>query len=676
MNVLVYTGPGTARGPVQHTLTTLRSLLSSSYDVIPVDSNTLLKEPWQHTAACLVIPGGRDLPYVEHLEPHGTKIVEDYVKNGGSYLGICAGAYFACKGVEFEVGRQGYEVVGGRELRFWPGIGKGSVTENFIYDSEEGARAVKVVRDNQFAAGGVEGAAVDLYVNGGPYFDLTNVTLGDSAHVLAWYSNDDGSAIADRPAIVECVVGKGKAILSGPHFEYQLVGGPKSGEEPEEVRRRLQAAEPQRASLTRDLLVRLGLRLNDPSSDLSAASGDATPKLSFMYLCDSRRSGDANEQWLAKVLGPKCQSGTVEDTANRLTFTRADASKDGMPAVHLNTLSISDVEADKPSVNIVVYPSGQYPTEETPKFDFARYFSVLEECQGSQRDQNPAPAFGSSLLYGEIVGSTQTLLEKNLKLASTLHNGFVCTATHQVAGRGRGKNSWISQAGCLMFSYALEHHDMKSAIFVQYLVGLSLVDAVRARPGCENLPIHLKWPNDIYARVDDGPDGLRKIGGILVTSSYQDGAFRMVIGCGVNVSNARPTTSLQELQRLHSMKLGSSKASPDLVTVEEVLARFMTQFERDYKLFADTAKSGRGFAFEPFLERYYAAWLHSDAVVSLQDHDNTRAKIVGIDSGGLLRAVTVADDHSEAESTYAREYLLQPDGNSFDMMKGLIMRKK
>ncbi|KAL3898457.1 MAG: hypothetical protein SGCHY_002725 [Lobulomycetales sp.] len=71
---------------------------------------------------------------------------------------------------------------------------------------------------------------------------------------------------------------------------------------------------------------------------------------------------------------------------------------------------------------------------------------------------------------------------------------------------------------------------------------------------------------------------------------------------------------------------------------------------------------------------YNRTWLHSAQVVSIDANalggtgkriDNVT--VSGLDlKSGLLRAT--ADD--------ATEYLLQPDGNSFDMMKGLIKRKK
>ena len=49
----------------------------------------------------------------------------DYVKSGGSYLGLCAGAYYGCARVVFEPGTP-LEVVGGRELQFFPGTARGA----------------------------------------------------------------------------------------------------------------------------------------------------------------------------------------------------------------------------------------------------------------------------------------------------------------------------------------------------------------------------------------------------------------------------------------------------------------------------------------------------------------------------------------------------------------------
>jgi glutamine amidotransferase-like uncharacterized protein len=44
---------------------------------------------------------------------------------GGSYLGLCAGAYYGSSRVVFEPGTP-LEVIGDRELAFFPGIARGA----------------------------------------------------------------------------------------------------------------------------------------------------------------------------------------------------------------------------------------------------------------------------------------------------------------------------------------------------------------------------------------------------------------------------------------------------------------------------------------------------------------------------------------------------------------------
>jgi biotin--protein ligase len=76
------------------------------------------------------------------------------------------------------------------------------------------------------------------------------------------------------------------------------------------------------------------------------------------------------------------------------------------------------------------------------------------------------------------------------------------TATVQVAGRGRGSNVWVSPAGALMFSTVVRHpmEKMQSApiVFVQYLAAMAVVKGIKTYDkGYEQLPIKMKWPNDV-----------------------------------------------------------------------------------------------------------------------------------------------------------------------------------
>lgn len=92
----------------------------------------------------LVMPGGRDLPYVERLRGKGNEAISRFVENGGGYLGICAGAYYGCSAVQFAQGDPHLEVVGRRELSFFKGVSQGPVFAGFDYSTNEGAMAADI----------------------------------------------------------------------------------------------------------------------------------------------------------------------------------------------------------------------------------------------------------------------------------------------------------------------------------------------------------------------------------------------------------------------------------------------------------------------------------------------------------------------------------------------------
>lgn len=72
-------------------------------------------------------------------------------------------------------------------------------------------------------------------------------------------------------------------------------------------------------------------------------------------------------------------------------------------------------------------------------------------------------------------------------------------------------------------------------VFVQYLFGLAVVEACRedAVLGKWGVSVRLKWPNDLYAVVGGGEGVRKKIGGILVNTSFSSGQVDIVIGaCG------------------------------------------------------------------------------------------------------------------------------------------------
>lgn len=124
MNVLIYADEGVSQNSLSNTRAALSDLLSESYDIKPVSAQTLAQEPWEGATSLLVFPGGRDLPYCAKLAGAPNAKIKRWVQQGGKYLGLCAGAYYGSQRVEFELGTP-LEVVGDRELDFFPGLCRG-----------------------------------------------------------------------------------------------------------------------------------------------------------------------------------------------------------------------------------------------------------------------------------------------------------------------------------------------------------------------------------------------------------------------------------------------------------------------------------------------------------------------------------------------------------------------
>ena len=204
--IFVYAGPGSSIRCVRHTVLSIQSLTRSQ--VRTICPNRIIEGSWEKEADLFIIPGGADLPYVEALKGAGNQKIRAYVEEGGSFLGICAGSYYAGAYVEFAKGTS-IEVLGQRELSFFSGTVEGPFLAPYEYETQSGARAAKIFwKDSEEFEKEKEFSL--FYLGGGRFIEASNK---ENVTVLAAY--EEGSS-----AIIECKVGKGNAILSGVHFEY------------------------------------------------------------------------------------------------------------------------------------------------------------------------------------------------------------------------------------------------------------------------------------------------------------------------------------------------------------------------------------------------------------------------------------------------------------------------
>lgn len=218
--LMKFTGNGSTVESVRHCLYSLRRLLSPNYAVIPVTDTVILQEPWTASCALLVFPGGADMGYCRSLNGEGNRIIERYVRRGGSYLGFCAGGYYGSSRCEFEVGNRVLEVIGPRELGFFPGTCRGCAFKGFVYHSEAGAKAVELKVGKEAFKDGPVPESFHSYYNGGGVFVDAGKFANKGVETLASYADPLDCEGGDGPAaIVYRKVGDGGVLLTGTHPE-------------------------------------------------------------------------------------------------------------------------------------------------------------------------------------------------------------------------------------------------------------------------------------------------------------------------------------------------------------------------------------------------------------------------------------------------------------------------
>ncbi|KAI0267285.1 hypothetical protein BC834DRAFT_822580 [Gloeopeniophorella convolvens] len=623
MNVLVYatsTAPGLSN--------TLRSVLSPFYTVQSITPASLATQPWPTSCALLVIPsldrsaGPLSLPKPAH------DAVQQYIATGGRLLGIGLGASLLPS-----------RATQGRFDLWDSGSSTGIVPET----PGEAPATQNVPSTLRLQTGAVLSG---LRPAGAPF----ELARGASTAVRARWEEPAGAV-----AGAQVPVGSGQAGF----WDVALDDGADSANA---------------HALLRFALASLGLML--PANAPGAAALPPVPTQPLPQLLLHQRSkGHIVETVLknlgisAAVLGELKEIKDISDTFEFHVVTAESSARliaDARNAADAGTPPTSD-----PPRVVIVLPVDVLPSRElTPRFDAEEYFGALEAAKAaSDAGVQSGWGLGEALFYSEAVTSTQTMLERNPQFLAALPAPIVSLASFQLAGRGRGSNTWLSPEGCLQFSVLLRAplsaFPAPRLVFIQYLFGLAVVTACRspqALGGEQGARVKLKWPNDVYVELPDG--NTRKVGGILVNTSFSSGSVDVVVGCGLNVSTPEPIASLTLLSPAGRPLRG-----------EKLLALILVEFERLWTSFV----RGKG-GWAPFEDAYLDAWMHSDQLVTLTTVDPPRAvRIVGITHDhGLLRTMPERTGWGGKVPQGGDDgYIdVQPDGNSFDIMAGLIRAKK
>lgn len=179
-------------------------VLQHPFSVTGIEASEVIEGTWKNSTALLILPGGADKVYHAQLQGEGNRQIRDYVEHGGKVLGVCAGAYYCAKSIQFEgANPQQFPITEDRELGFFSGTACGPLIP-YTKGTRNGAIIFDVnVCDRSFPS----------YYNGGCYFPY------DPMHTSCeWLASADFED-QQRWVIVGMQVGSGYVIASGVHPE-------------------------------------------------------------------------------------------------------------------------------------------------------------------------------------------------------------------------------------------------------------------------------------------------------------------------------------------------------------------------------------------------------------------------------------------------------------------------
>jgi len=172
------------------------ALQDAGASIVQVDAAAIIGGALAHVDT-FVMPGGADLYYCEKLNGAANKTIRTFVEAGGSYFGICAGAYYGCTALDWN----DHQIDGARELGFVNATASGPIRA-YMQNGD--------IEQSWYGAPVLEwqGRSFKTLYAAGPLFK--NIT-GD-IDVIARY-------VGGEPAVIGKRVGAGYVVLSSPHIE-------------------------------------------------------------------------------------------------------------------------------------------------------------------------------------------------------------------------------------------------------------------------------------------------------------------------------------------------------------------------------------------------------------------------------------------------------------------------
>ena len=236
--------------------------------------------------------------------------------------------------------------------------------------------------------------------------------------------------------------------------------------------------------------------------------------------------------------------------------------------------------------------------------------------------QAPTRFIGKNTKYLDSCESTNVLGFQEA-LNADISEGFAWIAGQQTAGKGQRGNVWHAQANQnLLVSYLLkpDHQLLASQFYLSKAAANGILEGLQnwsMDELSEQLPLAIKWPNDIYL------DG-KKIGGILIESNFQAGKWAFtILGIGLNINQL-------DFEGLRASSLRNWTKNPQSIDIGTIFNHISIGIEKNYQAFINQA-------FQTLDENYHRNLFRLGSWHTFEDKfGQFEGKIVRVNEHGLV----------------------------------------
>lgn len=239
------------------------------------------------------------------------------------------------------------------------------------------------------------------------------------------------------------------------------------------------------------------------------------------------------------------------------------------------------------------------------------------------------------ILYYNTIDSTNDFCKNN---SDNLKDGTIILAETQTQGRGRFNRPWFSPKGTGIFCSIFLKPDL-SPYDISKMTSIICASIAKALLDM-NIPISVKWPNDIYL------DG-KKLGGILTEMKCDmDEINYLIIGFGLNINQTKEDFPKDIEKIALSLKSYFNKN----FNREEILVSILNNFEYFYKTLLNNSDSKE--AFQIIKNNSYVL---NKEVLILKGKETIEGKVIDLGENGEL----LLDINGRVEQIYSGEVSLR-----------------